>query len=157
MFREVNKMKKLLCVLLIVLIVIAPVCIAESRDIEGMSTEELVSLLEDAKNELAQRDEDDRYVGAIYSGTYVAGIDIPVGSYDIVSARNTDNSMVVGYYRVFVYQGGENYDEDEDAFKEKAIREYEGNGCHFALSDGDVLRIDAEFVDLFLFRSALVD
>lgn len=143
-------MKKFVYLLAVVSILIFPVYAEEQNDISGMTTEELVSLIEDTQLELERRGYGEQYVGPIYSGKYIVGEDIPSGSYDISSVAESYSDFYASQYQVSVYDSEEEYANDSP------ITEWRmpgGQGYHVMLKDGNVLEITASNVDMHLFKS----
>lgn len=78
-----KKIVSLFCTLSLLMLSSLPFASAETAlDLQGMSTDELVSLRNAINNELASRDFEEKEV-SVPTGTYTIGVDIPAGTYTL--------------------------------------------------------------------------
>lgn len=144
-------MRKILCLIIIMLLSVFPAYASDAIDLSEVSTEELFSLLDEIKVELELRGEGSLYIGSINSGTYITGIDIAPGVYDIVSLSNG----VAGAYTIAIFEDSSKlHDESYEPFEASMFADYP---FHIRLEEGNVLLIDAVYTDLHIFRSEMIE
>ena len=123
-------MKRVLAVILALLSVTA---FAESIDVASMSTDDLLSLRKEINLEIQNRLE--QQSGTMYEGVYVAGVDIPVGSY---LATYVPSEYALS--RIWVYDSLDAFDEDRMNPRESYDVD-EKSQVRIGLREGMVMRV----------------
>ncbi len=118
-------------------IVMSTIGYAYDLDLKSLSDEEIAQLFTDVTQEVVDRNINKS--SELLPGTYVGGVDIPVGGYDVFSPAGGDDLDIdisgngpKGIY----YSFSEIADEEENA-------EY-----HFSIKDGETLSIDGRAVTI---------
>ena len=104
---------------------------ASDIDLKSLSDDEITQLFSDVEQELVDRNLNK--TSDLLPGTYVGGVDIPVGGYDIVSPAGDDDFsvMLIGINKQDMdYYHYDNVDENEDA------------NFHISIKDGYTLTVD---------------
>lgn len=151
-------MKKLLHMVLLVALVLCSDCIAETAPsivLSEMTTAELIALIEDANDELANRGESSSYAAPIYAGKYTVGVDISVGTYDIFSYVEDPNKA--GYYTVSIFADEHDYEATMNTLDMPIVTIVGGEKYHLSLSEGNVLYMQSINVHMYLFESQLIE
>ena len=130
-------MKRILAVIIVITLFIGTFALAETVDLSQYNDTELISLLEEIQQEIA-----DRHIersANLPQGSYLVGKDIPSGSYDISVVYK--GSM---WMDIYIYADGGDGDIKQD-FSVFSDGNYgDGTGSfHVELSDGELLKCTA--------------
>lgn len=110
--------------------IISSVVYASDVDLKSMSDEEITQLYSDVEQELVSRNIPKS--SDLLPGTYIGGVDIPVGGYDVFSPAG-DYSFDIDIHgdgpKGIYYSFSEIADASEDA------------NYHFSIKDGEILSI----------------
>ncbi len=104
---------------------------ASDIDLKSLSDNEIVQLFSDVEQELVDRNINK--TSDLLPGTYVGGVDIPVGGYDIVSPAGDErfSVMLLGTDK-----------EDMDYYHRDKADKNEDANFHISIKDGYTLTVD---------------
>lgn len=130
-------MKKFLCIIFVLLIVNVA-GLAEANEFDAYDDSSLVALLDSVQQEIANRHIEKS--ANLSQGIYVAGKDIPTGTYNITAVYKGSLWMNISVYAA---------EDDENSKQDFTIYGYEpygdGTGKFYVdLPDGDRLKCDGE-------------
>lgn len=104
---------------------------AYDLDLKSLSDDEITQLFSDVEQELVDRNINK--TSDLLPGTYVGGVDIPVGGYDIISPAGDDDFsvMLIGIDK-----------QDMDYYHRDKVDENEDANFHISIKDGYTLTVE---------------
>ncbi len=128
-------MKKIICVLLAMFLLLAStVCFAETVNLGELDNDELIALLNSVQQELMVRNI--QKTASLPTGKYVAGVDIPAGSYVLTCVTDDDH-----YGFVYVSAPSDNLDEEYPSVVYDFVSSGVEEQIRFTIEEGGILSL----------------